>query len=104
VKRLIIREAAADDARTITAYYREIAGGMVAEEWAQELERSLNLLLKQPGIGAPRLGQELDLDNFRALKTRKFPYLVGYTDHEDHIEVWRIVHERRNWDAWQGES
>jgi toxin ParE1/3/4 len=103
-KRLLFRALARAEFREIGLHYEETAGEATALRWNIEVERILDLVCSQPGIGTLRLAQELDITGLRSVSVRRFPYLIGYLDHEDHIEVWRIVHERRSWDAWQGES
>ncbi len=59
-----------------------------------------NRLLKRsprtPALGSPRYASELALPGLRSLATKGFPYLVFYIDRDDHIDVWRVLHARRD--------
>jgi toxin ParE1/3/4 len=34
----------------------------------------------------------------------RFPYLVFYFEREDHIDVWRVMHVRRDIPGWMSED
>jgi len=34
----------------------------------------------------------------------RYPYLVFYVEHADHIDVWRVLDARRDIPAWLAES
>ncbi len=53
-----------------------------------------------PGLGSPRIGMELRLDGLCAWPLRRFPYLVFYRAGHDHIDVWRVLHAKRDVPAW----
>ena len=35
---------------------------------------------------------------------RKYPYLVFYVEQADHIDVWRVLHMKRDIPAWMVDS
>lgn len=54
------------------------------------------VIADHPGTGSPRYGDLLNVENLRSSKLRRFPVLVFYIEHEDHIDVWRILHAQRD--------
>ena len=49
-----------------------------------------------PGTGAPRYAETLDLPGLRHKRTGRLPHLVFYVERPDHIDVWRVLHARRD--------
>lgn len=43
---------------------------------------------------------ELRLDGLRAWPLRRFPHLVFYRVEREHIDVWRVLHAKRDVPAW----
>jgi toxin ParE1/3/4 len=43
-----------------------------------------------------RFAWELDSPDLRCWPLARFPYLVVYVEHADHIDVWRLLHTRRD--------
>jgi toxin ParE1/3/4 len=54
------------------------------------------LLSRHPGAGASRYAYELDIPGLRSWPLRRFPYLIFYMEQADHIDVWRVLHGRRD--------
>ena len=38
----------------------------------------------------------LDLPGLRSWPLKRFPYLVFYVEHADHVDVWRVLHQNRD--------
>ena len=51
---------------------------------------------RHPGIGSPRYGHELNLPGLRSWALKRYPHLVFYVERSDHIDVWRVLHGRRD--------
>jgi toxin ParE1/3/4 len=45
---------------------------------------------------------ELGLPGLRSRSVGRFPYLIFYVEQPDHIDVWRILHARRDIAEWLG--
>jgi toxin ParE1/3/4 len=64
------------------------------------LERAYRHIQSQPGSGSPRYAHELNLPGLRFLVCEHYPYLVFYMEHEQRIDVWRVLHARRDIPSW----
>ncbi|PAT43484.1 type II toxin-antitoxin system RelE/ParE family toxin [Vandammella animalimorsus] len=64
------------------------------------LEQAYAQIARHPATGSPRYAHELDLPGLRSWPLKRYPYLVFYVARSDHIDVWRVLHERRDMPAW----
>ncbi|WP_343230875.1 type II toxin-antitoxin system RelE/ParE family toxin [Vandammella animalimorsus] len=64
------------------------------------LEQAYAQIARHPTTGSPRYAHELDLPGLRSWPLKRYPYLVFYVARSDHIDVWRVRHERRDMPAW----
>jgi toxin ParE1/3/4 len=94
-KPVIRRELADEDVNDAIAYYENLSEPATLG-FINELERSYKLISAQPGIGSPRYGYELELPGLLFQKLDRYPYIVFYCEQEDHIDIWRVLHERRD--------
>lgn len=62
----------------------------------ESLERCVRQIGSSPHLGSLRFSYELDVPELRVLATRRFPYLVFYVPNDDGIDVWRVLHSRRD--------
>ncbi|MDE0423122.1 MAG: type II toxin-antitoxin system RelE/ParE family toxin [Gammaproteobacteria bacterium] len=49
-----------------------------------------------PAVGSPRYAHELGVPGLRSRSTGRFPYLIFYVDHEEEVDVWRVLHAARD--------
>jgi toxin ParE1/3/4 len=98
-----LRERAAIDLRDASEYYRREAGEQTALEFIDAVERASKRIGRSPQVGSPRFAFELGIPDLRAWPVSRFPYVVFYVDTEDHIDVWRVLHDRRDIPASLGE-
>ena len=68
----------------------------VAARLAVQLRAELEILQGNPGIGSPRLGQELDLPGIRTWRVKGFPLLLIYVERTAFIDVLRLLGERQD--------
>ncbi|HET8985756.1 MAG TPA: type II toxin-antitoxin system RelE/ParE family toxin [Trueperaceae bacterium] len=99
-KPVILRSAAEDDISSATAHYLEEGSTNVALRLVRSLESCVETLSEQPEIGSPRFAHELDFPGLRTWPVDDFPYLIFYIELEDQIQVWRVLHVRRDLAAW----
>ena len=93
----VFRRVAADqDVEGIIGYYSEQAGAEIALKFVDSLQAAYARVARQPAAGSPRYAQELGLQGLRTCLLRGFPYRVFYFEHEDYVDVWRVLHERRD--------
>jgi toxin ParE1/3/4 len=65
-----------------------------------ELERAYAHIGRHPGTGATRYAHDLSLPGLRSWPLTRFPFLVFYVEQPDRIDVWRVLHGRRDIAAW----
>jgi toxin ParE1/3/4 len=90
------RARAAADVDDAVDHYRREAGEAVAIDFIQSLERCVRQIGRSPHIGSLRFSYELDIPELRVLSTRRFPYLIFYVPIDDSIDIWRVLHSRRD--------
>lgn len=91
-----LRELAATDLEEISDYYRSEAGVQVALEFIDAAGRGMRRIGRNPHVGSLHFAYELAIPNLRAWPLQRFPYLVFYVVTDDEIDVWRILHTRRD--------
>ena len=92
-----LRALAAADIDSAVTYYRTEAGPAVALDFVEALEAAIGHLGRHPLAGSLRFAYELDIPGLRCWSLRRFPYLVFYlTDRDDRVDVWRVLHARRD--------
>lgn len=95
-KPVIPRERANRDVDDAIACYLKEHAGQAALGFVKALEDAYALLSRHPGAGASRYAYELDIPGLRSWPLRRFPYLIFYMEQADHIDVWRVLHGRRD--------
>lgn len=43
---------------------------------------------------------ELNLPDLRSWALSRYPYLIFHIERPDHIDVWRVLHSKRDIPAW----
>lgn len=99
-KNTVLRIVANRDVSEALQHYRTEAGRAVAEEFVSALEECLTRIADCPGTGSPRYAHELDLPGVRSARMHRFPYLIVYIDRDEHIDIWRVLHTKRDIPAW----
>lgn len=96
MKRVVPREVAEREVDEIADYYTDEAGENVAHIFVEAVREAYRAIGDHPGTGSPRYADLLGVAGLRSRKLRNYPYLVFYMEHEDHIAVWRVLHEQRD--------
>lgn len=102
-KPVVLRKQADRDIDAAVAHYVGEAGERVALAFIDALEQAFRQIAQHPASGSPRYAHELDLPGLRSWRVKRHPYLVFYLEHEDHIDVWRVLHAQRDIPAWMQE-
>ncbi len=102
-KPIIPRKRAVQDVDDIVDHYLAEAGVDVALGFIDQLERAYEHIAYHPASGSPRYAQEVDLPGLRCWRLRRHPHLVFYIERPDHVDVWRILHAKRDIPAWMAE-
>ncbi len=99
-KPLVQRELAHSDIDQAITHYLEQDAPAAAAGFVDALERAYAHISKHAATGAPRYAHELDIPGLRSWPLSKYPYLVFYVDRVDYIDVWRVLHMKRDIPAW----
>jgi toxin ParE1/3/4 len=91
-----LRSRAASDIDETIAWLRGDAGDAVALAFIDALENGINRITRSPNAGSLRFVYELGIPELRALGLRRFPYVIFYVPLGDRIDIWRVLHTRRD--------
>lgn len=91
-----LRALAAADLEDAASYYREHAGEQTALGFVDEVQAAFELISSGPGIGSLRCSYDLDIPGLRAFPVQRFDHAVFYVEADDLVDVWRILHTRRD--------
>lgn len=72
----------------------------MAFSFIDALEQAYAFIGEAPAAGSPRWSNALNLPGLRTTRLRGFPWLVFYLEFEAHIDVWRVLHAKRDIPAW----
>ncbi|MFV0645536.1 MAG: type II toxin-antitoxin system RelE/ParE family toxin [Sphingomonadaceae bacterium] len=99
LKPVVPRAKARADVDSAVEYYANEAGADVAFRFINALEQTYTLIGERPATGSLRWSHELNLPGFRTIRLKGFPWLVFYLEFETHIDVWRVLHAKRDMPA-----
>jgi len=103
-KPVIPRALARRDIEDAIDHYAAEAGETVALGFIDALQVAFRAIAQRPAAGSPRIGLELNLPGLRSRPLRRFPYRLFYIERDGHIDVWRVLHERRDIPAFLREA
>ena len=95
-RRLVPRDQFRRDARDAVDHYGAEAGERVALGLVDAIQAALRAIAARPWAGSPRYGHALNLPGLRSWPLKGYPYLVFYREGDDHIDLWRLLHTRRD--------
>lgn len=95
-KPLRVLPLAEADIATAIDYYRDQAGEEMAVRFVDAVTARLGAIARSPGLGSSRYATELRIDGLRCRRLARFPYLLFYLEQPDRIDVWRMLHDRRD--------
>ena len=91
-----LRRLAAGDIDAALGHYRDEVGPAVAASFVGAVERALAHLARHPHNGSLRFAFELGVPELRAWTIKRFPYVIFYVELDPRIDVWRVLHARRD--------
>lgn len=100
LKRIAPRPRAEWDIEQAIDNYRREAGEAVAIGFVDALEHAYRHIARYPDSGSTRYAYELGLPGLRSWLLKRYPYLIFFMEHDDHIDVWRVLHAERDIPAW----
>ena len=104
VKGIVPRELANRDVEEAIDHYLVEATAKVALGFVDELEKAYAHIARHRTSGSPRYAHQLGLADLRFWPLGRYPYLVFYVECDEHIDVWRVLHEQRDIPAWMNEA
>lgn len=102
-KPVVPREQARRDVEVAIDHYLGEDAEAAALGFIDELERAYTHIGRYPATGSLRHAHELNLPGLRFWPLSRYPYLVFYVERADHVDVWRVLHVRRDIPAWMRE-
>ena len=100
VKPVVRRSRADQDILEAVEHYLQDAGERTALRFVDAIEKAFLHIARHPASGSPRHALELELPGLRCWPVKRFPHLVFYVEHDDRIDVWRVLHGQRDIPAW----
>lgn len=104
MKVVVPRELANRDVEEAIDSYLAEASAKVALGFVDELEKAYAHIARHPAAGSPRYAHQLGLADLRFWPLGRYPYLVFYIERDEQIDVWRVLHEKRDIPAWMNEA
>jgi len=102
-KSVVPRERATRDVDEAIEYYLSEDAQDAALGFIDALEQAYGHISRHPGTGSSRYASELNLPGLRFWPLKRYPHLVFYLERSDHIDVWRVLHGKRDIPAWMQE-
>jgi len=99
-KPVIPREQANRDIDETLGHYLSEGAEAAALGFIDTLEQAYAHIARHPASGSIHYAHELNLPGLRFWPLKRFPYLVFYVEHASHIDVWRVLHGKRDIPAW----
>ncbi|MFC0808603.1 type II toxin-antitoxin system RelE/ParE family toxin [Ensifer sp. P24N7] len=90
------RELARSDIEAAIDYYAREAGTDVALGFIDALQAAYDLIASHPESGWLRYAYELGLPDLRCVPLKRYPHLVFYRVEADDVDVWRVLHAKRD--------
>lgn len=99
-KRVSLTVQARREVRQTTGCHKKEGGTILARRRVAAVEDALRHISAHPRTGSTRYSVALKLDRLRFWPVEGFPYLVFYLEHEERIDVGRVLHTKRDIPAW----
>ena len=88
--------AALAEADAAIDYYLAEAGPGIALSFIAALESAYRFIGENPAAGSPGWADKLGLPGLRSWNLKKFPWIVFYVERSSHIDVARLLHDKRD--------
>lgn len=91
-----LRERAAVDIDQAVDHHLAEADTDVALRFVDAVEQAVGQIGRSPQSGSLRFSYELEIPDLRVRPLARFPYLVFYVVSDEAVDVWRVLHTRRD--------
>ena len=95
-KIVLRRRSARLDLDQAADHYEGDAGPDVALRFVDAVESAYRTIGERPSAGSSLWAEQLGIAGLRSRPVAHFPYLIFYLEEDEHIEVWRVLHARRD--------
>ena len=102
-KPIIARVQANLDIDEILTYYLGESAEQVGLGFIDALEKAYAHMARNPATGSLRYAYELNLPALRFWPLTHYPNLVFYLEQPDHVDIWRVLHSKRDMPVWMAE-
>jgi toxin ParE1/3/4 len=99
-----LRAAAAHDIEQAVDHYLAEAGESIALRFIDSVEHAIVRISQAPLVGTLRFSYELAIPDLRVWPLSRFPHLIFYVAGADRVDVWRVLHSRRDLPAELAEA
>ena len=96
LKPIIPRELANRDVDDAIDHFLAEGSEIAALGFVDELEQAYAYISRHPATGSPRYAHELNLPGLRSWSLKRHPHMIFYMERNDHIDVWRVLHGKRD--------
>lgn len=96
VRPVVPRRLANLDVEAAIDHYLVEHEDQAALGFVNALDKAYYHLARHPGSGSARYAHELNLPELRCWPLKNYPYTIFYIEQASHIDVWRILHSRRD--------
>jgi toxin ParE1/3/4 len=103
-KPVIPRELANRDVDDAVDHYLSAGSEKAALGFIEDLERAYAHIGRHPATGSPRYAHELNLPGLRSWPLNRFPHMIFYLECPEHVDVWRVLHGKRDIPVWLQEE
>ncbi|RZL35747.1 MAG: type II toxin-antitoxin system RelE/ParE family toxin [Rubrivivax sp.] len=93
---VVLRALALEDVEQALDHLFNEGAADAALSFIDALELAQQQIAREPGIGSTRYAHELAIPGLRSWALRTHPYLLFYVQRETHLDVWRLLHQRRD--------
>jgi toxin ParE1/3/4 len=100
VKPVVLRDLARQDVDEAIDNYLLDGAAQAALNFVDALEKAYRHIARYPASGSPRYAHELDISELRGWPIQRSPFIIFYVEQSDHVDVWRVLHGRRDIPAW----
>ncbi|MGB3449954.1 MAG: type II toxin-antitoxin system RelE/ParE family toxin [Giesbergeria sp.] len=95
-KPVVARTLASHDIEAAIDHYLSENAADAAMGFVDALEQAYRHIGLHAATGSPRYGHALGIPSLRTWPLTRYPFLVFYVEAADHIDVWRVLHTRRD--------
>lgn len=95
-KPVVPRLKAAQDVEEALTYCLATFGEQAALGFIDALEQAYERIGRIPAAGSPRYAHELGLPDLRSWPLQSHPVVIFYMERASHIDVWRVLHAKRD--------